>query len=149
MKNKFYLLLLTTIVFTASCSNDDCGECFTPPNSLYLELLDKETDENLFSNGTYDADQIEILRSIDNSSVGFTFIGENDKNIIAINEIGWKTEKVNLLVNVSDLTLISLFVDVERLSEDCCSYSNFNEIRVSNAESTLDPETGIYQIFIE
>ena len=115
MKNIFYLLLMTAIVFTVSCSNDDCGECFTPPNSLYLELLDKETNENLFTNGTYDADQIEILRSIDNSSVGFTFIGENDKNIIVINEIGWKTEKVNLAVKVSDLTVFRLFVAVERL----------------------------------
>lgn len=73
----------------------------------------------------------------------------NNSNIIAINEIGWKTENVHLLVKISDSTEFKLFVDVERVSEDCCSHSKLNEIRVSNAESTLDPETDVYQILIE
>lgn len=73
---KFYLLLITAIFCQHHGSEDDCGEYFTPPSPLFFELIDKETGENLFTNGTYDADQIEVTNSLDNSSIGFTFIDE-------------------------------------------------------------------------
>ncbi|MCF8714468.1 hypothetical protein JM658_06445 [Joostella atrarenae] len=144
------LLLFTLIIILQSCNNDDnCDQdCFTPPNTFLFEVLDKTSGENLFTNETYNPEDIIITDSLnDNQSVAYTFISEDNLNLIQIGSIGWETEIVNLNINISEDHIFDLYVDVERKSENCCSFSQYNEIRVSNSE--LDTQTGIYKILVE
>ena len=143
------LALMLFVVILQSCNNDDCGECTTPPESFRFELVDKTSGENLFTNGTFDPAQIQITNTLDNSSAGFSFISENDINIIQINSIGWETEIVNLKVDISDTHVFDLYVDAERKLEDCCSFTTYNEITIGKAEFELDTQAGVYQILVE
>ena len=129
--------------------NDDCGECFTPPQSFMFEIVDKTSGENLFTNETYTPEQIRITNTLNNSKGAFTFISENDINLIQINTIGWKTEIVNLKVDILDYHIFDFYVDAERKSGDCCSYTEYNEITVGASEFELDTQTGIYRILVE
>ena len=81
--------------------------------------------------------------------VEFTFIKENNINLIEINTVGWQTELVNYRVNIDSNTIFDLDDDAERLSENCCSYTRYNEIEISNAEFRLTTETGIYTSLVE
>jgi hypothetical protein len=145
MKIVFNLLVLSVLIAVQACK-DDCGECFTPPSPFMFELVDKTSAENLFANGTFGSHQIEVVNSIDKSIVDFTFIDDN--NIIRLNSIGWQTETVNILVNISNENIFSLFVDLESVNENCCSFTRYNEIRIENAEFELDTNTGVYKILL-
>ncbi len=146
---KVFTLLI--LIITQSCKNDECEDilCFTPPSSFEFELVDKSTGENLFTNGTFDPINISVINLDDQSNVEFTFIDENDYNIIRINTIGWKTETVNYSVQISTESIFELFVNAERLIGDCCAYTEYKEIRIENAEFQLNQDDGIYKILVE
>ncbi len=141
-------LLLFIIIFNYSCEQP-CGECFTPPELFIFEIADKTSGENLFTKGIYKASEIEVIDLSDSSRVDYSFIDEDDINLIQIHTIGWKTETVNYSINISNKNIFNLYVDAERISEDCCSYTEFHEIKIENTEYEFNQETGIYKILIE
>ena len=146
---KINIILILFVVIFQSCNNDDCGDCFTPPENFRFELVDKTSGENLFTNGTYESNQIEITNVSTNSSADFTFISENNINLMQINGIGFQTEIVNLKIDIGDTNIFNFFVDAERKKGDCCSFTEYNEIRISDSEFELSNETGIYKILVE
>lgn len=149
MKKIGLLLVLFTLLFQ-NCNHDDCGACFTPAQSFSFEILDKVSGENLFTNGTYDAVNIKITDNLNNNEpIGFKFIAENNINLIDISSIGWKTEIVDLNISISNTSIFDFYVDAERKTDDCCSYTEYNAITVSNSEFELDTTTGIYKILVE
>tara|TARA_B110000879_G_C10714350_1_gene334127 strand:- start:20 stop:466 length:447 start_codon:yes stop_codon:yes gene_type:complete len=146
---KIVLILVT--LFLLSCNNtEDCGACFTPPQSFLFEIVDKASGENLFTNGTYNSQEIEIINSLnDNSPIEFEFISEDNINLIRTNSIGWSTEIFNLKFYISNQYLFDFYVDAERKSEDCCNFTQYNEITITEAEFELDSQSGIYKILVE
>lgn len=141
-------LVFTFLLMTACSDEEECGACMTPPNYFVFELVDSNTGENLFANGTFNSDDIEVLDASDHR-IEFTFIEENDINLIEINTIGWQTEIVNYRINIASENIFDLYVDAKRLSEDCCSFTRYNEIEIGNVEFSLSTETGIYTIFVD
>ena len=83
------------------------------------------------------------------SSEGFTFIDEDDVNLIVFHTIGWETEIVELALTVGNLDVFSIYVDSERVNQSCCSFTEFNEIRLENANYEYIPDTNIYRILID
>ncbi|MDO3696030.1 hypothetical protein QVZ41_14350 [Wenyingzhuangia sp. chi5] len=137
------------MIISQSCNNNDCGECFTPPEIFSFKIVDKTSGENLFTNGTYEAEQIEIINTLDNSKVNYTFISENNINIIQIEDIGWKTETVNIQVNISNVHIFDFYVNAERKKGECCSYTEYNNITIEGSEYELENKIGIYKIMKE
>lgn len=151
MKPIITFLTLIVLIFTQSCKDDKCEDilCFTPPSPFEFELVDKLTGENLFTNGTFDSNDIGVINLDNQSNIEFTFIDENDYNIIRINTIGWKTEIVNYAIQISSESIFELFVNAERLNGNCCDYTEYQEIRIENVDFELNQENGIYKILIE
>ena len=149
---KISLILLVLMAILQSCNDDACKDvlCFTPPESFLFEIVDKTSGENLFTNGTYDPGDISITDALNNNNpVEFTFISENDRNLIHIGSIGWETEIVNLKIDISDDHIFDFYVDAERKMGDCCDYTEYKEITIGEAEFELDNQTGIYKILVE
>jgi hypothetical protein len=143
------LILILFIVIFQSCNSNDCPLCFSPPQSFLFEIVGKTSGENIFTNGSYKSENIEITDKLNNKSVKFTFISENNMNLIQIGSIGWETEIVDLKIGISDKQIFDFYVDVERKMGDCCSYSEYNEIRIVASEYELDSQKGIYTILME
>lgn len=143
------LISLGLMILLHGCITDDCGECFTPPEGFAFEIVDKTSGENLFTNGTYDPDHILIINTLDNSQTDFLFISENNINVIQIGSIGWKTEITNLKIDISGNHIFNFHVDAERLLKDCCSYTAYKEIAITDSEFEWDAQTGIYKILVE
>ena len=150
MKKINLLLVLIAIIFQGCKDDDDCNQlCFTPPQTFQFEIVDKENGENLFTNETFDSNEITITDNLNNNeSVEFSFISENNINLIQIGSIGWVTEIVNLKIDISDHHIFNFYVDAERI-EDCCSHTEYNEINLTDSEFELDSQTGIYKILVE
>jgi hypothetical protein len=145
------ILIKTSLLFLffAICACDDIFksvDCFSPPEGFTFEIVDKTTGENLFTNGTYKSDQIVVTDLATNSKVPFTFISENGINIFSIQNIGWKTEKVNYNITIQDKNIFGLYVDASRSNGDECSHTVYKQILIKNAEYKLNKEKGIYII---
>lgn len=145
---KYYTLI--ALLFIQGCNSDDCKDiaCFTPPMGFVFEIVDKETGENLFTNGTYSSDQIEVLNIEDNSKKQFSFVDENDINLISIGSIGWNSEIEHVVIKIAEKDILDLYVDSERVSENCCNFSRYNEIRIDYADYELNTQSGIYTVYI-
>lgn len=135
-----------------SCRKIDCVDiaCFTPPQPFYFELLDSTTHEDLFINGTLDSNQIEVFNITNNNDVDYNFILADSNRAVVIYGIGGELERtqVEVTLRVSNIDILNLFLDSESISNNCCTYTQYNEVRIKNANYEKDNETGVYQIFI-
>jgi hypothetical protein len=152
MKNSLiYLFFIFTITIWSCSKKDQCDgvDCFTPPSPFMFELVNKSSGENLFTAGVLSPDNIKILNLDDQSNVEFQFIDENDLNVIQIHSIGWETQIVNYSIEISSKSIFTLFVDAERLSENCCAFTRYNDIDIGGSEFELNEQSGIYKIMVE
>ncbi len=151
MKNGLKYVVIICLLFIQACDTDDCEDylCFTPPMGFTFEIVDKETGENLFTNGTYSSSQIQVLNIEDNSKRQFVFLDENDINLISIGSIGWDSKIAHVVLKIADNDILNLYVDSERVSENCCSFSRYNEIRIDKADYEQDAQSDIYTVYID
>lgn len=151
MKSKGFIFLLFAAFLLNSCSVDKCDvDCNSGPLSLSFELLDKNTGENLFTNGTFDKGDIKVLDlDKNNSTVSFTFYDEDDINIINLGPFGWGTNIANYLLKVGEKDIFTLHIDAEEKTENCCSFVQVNKLEIENTEYSQNTETGIYEILVE
>jgi len=150
MKNGLKFMALITLLMVQGCNNNDCEglDCFTQPTAFVFEIVDQQTGENLFTNGTYTPGQIEVLNSADNSKRDFSFIADNDRNLISIGSIGWETEIADVVLKIDGEDILNLYVDTERVTENCCNFSKYNKISIENAVYDFDKQTFIYTIYV-
>jgi len=149
MKNIIRGILFISILILPSCSEKCVGPCFSPPQSFNFEIVDITTGENLFTNGSFNPNDINVVNLDNQANVEFTFIDENDYNMIRITTIGWESEIVNYSINIGSESICELYVDAERLKGECCSYTEYNEIQINNAEYTHDQGWEFFKILIE
>jgi hypothetical protein len=150
MKKTLKLLLILSILLFQNCNLNECNQlCFTPPNPFQFELLDANTNENLFTNKTLDKNDIKIVNLADNTPIQFNLIDENDYNILMINSIGWETEIVEYSLEIKNKEILTLYVNAKRVNENCCAFTRFEEVRIENANFTFDNQKDIYTILIE
>ena len=81
MRNRITLFLVVLTISLVSC-NDECneGEKATPA-SFFVEIIDETTNENVFENETYTAQQITI-QDLDEATIPYEFI--ENLNVIQI-----------------------------------------------------------------
>ena len=143
------IVCLLWVTFCASCKYDcENVSCFTPPTPFQFELEDKTSGENVFTNGTYNSDDIKVIDLEDQSSVAFSFIDEDDYNILQINTVGWKTETVTYSIQIATQPIFELYVDAERKSGDCCSSTTYREVRIDKAEFETTNDPSFFKIIL-
>lgn len=148
MRNLSLIVLLFSFSLI-SCINN-CGECFTPPQDFSFDLVDQLSGENLFANGTFDPDAIQVTNSFnEDTPFEFTFVSENNLNLIHIPRIGWTTETVNLRVEIADQQVFEFYVEAERKTRKCCSYTQYHKTIIVNTEFEQDEKTGVFKVFLE
>ncbi|WP_157417977.1 hypothetical protein [Aequorivita capsosiphonis] len=150
MKTKILVLFFIAACALNSCSVDKCDvDCNSGPLSLNFQLLDKTIGENLFTNGTFDPTDIQVLDlDSENSNVQFIFNTENDRNIISLGPFGWGNNNVNYILKIEERAVFTLKLDAEQKTEDCCSFVAVNNLEIKNTDYELNSETGIYEILV-
>ncbi len=147
MKTEIYYLI-ATFVLVLSCKKD-CNECFSPPQPLLFELVDKEYGYNLISNGSITSVDIKISNSLDNHSLGFNIIKVDDKDLISLNSIGWKTETTSCKFIIFNEAVFTVQVEAKRMTDDCCTHTKYEKIQVELSDNEIYPTNGIYKILMD
>ena len=144
------LIILLSVISLGGCSSsDDCGACFTPPASFVFDLIDKESGQNIFRSESYTPEQVTVWNLTEDKKEPFWFIVEDQLYWISIQTIGWETEKVDYEIRLDGEVIADLYVDAERKTVDCCTFTKYNEVRLENAEYEYDDSLGIYKIFLD
>ncbi|MFD1315007.1 hypothetical protein [Namhaeicola litoreus] len=148
MVKALFTLLMPFLIL--KCSTNDCEEmiCFTPPQAFQFEIIDVNSSQNLYTLGLLFKKDLKIYETKTGISREFSFINENDLNIITVNSIGWKNEKVELTIELKKNLNFTLYVDAQRKNENCCSFKTMNEIIIQPFEYKPDQSKELYQIYI-
>lgn len=116
-----YVGLFLSFFGLASCDvGDDDVVCATGPLQLYLEFVDKETGENLYSNDTFQTAAIEITDE-DGVLVPYEFISDINRTFLQLTlgrEVG---EKV-ITIAVNEELSLDLEIAIAVLEDTCRSY---------------------------
>ncbi|MBK6263592.1 hypothetical protein JKA74_00990 [Marivirga sp. S37H4] len=135
-----YLLALIMVVCLQSCNifGDNCEDyaCFTPPQSFHFELINSQ-EENALSDPAFDTNKLKVIRLEDEQSLNFDIETINEIEIIQVQQIGWEEGLKNYQFLYEDNALFVIRVDAESVSEDCCSFTQYNEKSLLNAEHTI------------
>ncbi|MGA8853475.1 MAG: hypothetical protein WB492_04780 [Christiangramia sp.] len=147
MKILSKVLLLLFIGLTISCDDDKCEEliCNSGPASFELELVDSETGENLFTNGTFEESDLQLNQTEGNNIGDWDFLSENDINLIRIstfNDIAYS-------VKVSNEEIFQIAIEAESITVDCCSSVRVDDFQVTGADFEQVAETGVYRVSLE
>lgn len=147
MKKYIFLFIFITII---SCKNNECEDvlCFTPPPTFELELVDKTTGENLFTNDVLNPNDIKILDE-NSKNIAFNFISENDLNIIQLSEIGWNLGAHTYKVTVGIDVQFNIELEMKEKHENCCTFFNTLQFNISNYEFEQSNTSGVYTIKID
>lgn len=142
MRKIFILILIALFFFLCRCNKCRDIECCTPPRYYSFEIIDRQTRENLFTNGTYNDGQVNITRD-------YSLIMGDSISIIEIYGIGWQTEIVNCSICISDQIEFNLYVNAERVSENCCSFTKIHDFKIENIDYEINNETGLISILVD
>ena len=125
MKRNHAKLLILLLLFNAlACDKfSECEGiiCFTPPPGFYIEIIDKESDTNLYSSNTLNANDI-TFEGADNEDVDAYFINENGINLIDVSGIGWIMGLHTYTLILSDNLTIRITIEMEERNSDCCTF---------------------------
>lgn len=149
MPQKFKILLSAVLLFF-SCNVNDCDYyCDSGPLSLSFDLLDKESGENLFSNGVYQIDDVTVMDlNNENTLIAFGFSIENNLNQLVLGPFGFETKKANYAIAINSQTIFSFSLKTEEIKSTCCSTIALEEFNLLGADFKQNENTGTYEVLI-
>jgi len=147
MKKISLALILLISIF--SCENKNCEDiaCFTPPPNFILELVDKTSGENLFTNETLNSNDIKIVDE-GGKNVTYYFITTENLNLINLNEIGWNLGFNTYTISVGNNVTFNLELDMEEKHENCCTFFQVNLFNITNYNYEKLNTSDVYKIQI-
>lgn len=120
----------------------DCSlvDCLSVDNSIYFKILDKTSGENLITNGTYQASQINIVDSNTNA-VNFEFQKDFENQDVLFIDVQNETfGDIGYGIRLGDMspfnfTLTTSFIQ----GNECCGpYTGTNDTSLSGIEGEFE-----------
>ncbi len=147
MKKRILLLLASISLLTLSCDKCNEGDKATPA-SIFVEVIDETTLENVFESETFTSAQISV-KDLEDNPIPFNFISNN--SLIQLfpnteNPIG--NTLIITLNNETTSTVkeITITHDVAEKREECYTTYKIENVQVPNNSSEV--ASGIYVIKI-
>lgn len=146
MKKNYFILVLIAWVF---CSCNDCKDiaCFTPPPQLSFNLVDKNTELNIFQSSAYNTNLVNVTDA-NNIDVDFELVFIDEETLIISNTIGWETEEANLIIHLGDQEVAKVYVNALREKGKCCSFTVFEELLINDEAIGENPLRDNIKIYI-
>ncbi|MGV8945813.1 MAG: hypothetical protein ACOH1N_05245 [Lutibacter sp.] len=145
--NRYLFFFVIAVTFSSCDLNNDCGDCFTPPRSFGFDFIDKDTSENLFTNHTFNDNNLSVIDE-KGKEINFKLIYINDRHILSLNEIGWELAPKIYTIKLSDEVSVIVSLDMDKMEGDCCTYFEVKEFGIQDFEYTSTSLTGIIQVKI-
>lgn len=133
MKNLLKISLILIVILTQSCDKDDCGINNESPTPFAIELIDKVTGENLFTNGTFKSEDIKFKDLTTEKYLYYHFIGES-KNYIQIGPFLRDLKEMNYSLEINSTKIFELKNNDSDFECQCCKYWTWDEIEPTITE---------------
>lgn len=152
MKPTIRLLLLATlpIVLLTQCHRvKKCPECMTPPPDIALQLLSTADASDLIGSGVYQPADIRLYykaNNVDSNIVDCEVVSADAKHYIVATAMAWQSANgiKTWYLKLSNADVDTLYVDVTRGSDECCSFYTMTALEYNGVDLTTGG--GIYQI---
>lgn len=136
MKVKSIVLLLVTVLLNVNCANN-CSENAAPPQaSVFIELVDATSGENLFTNLTYTEGDI-VVKDLDDKDVDFSFVTKDDLNLIQIFPTTSIATNNSFTIYMATTQTIIIQYNVATVSTDCYTQKNIIDVVTPNYTTTV------------
>ena len=148
MKKSLSLFLYPFIFISCDpCKDQICGSPPLPP--VRVEIVDKNSGKNLFSNGTLNPEEMTI-HYLGNDVIDHvdldTFSG---REVITFNRNSSSaSQSIVEIRNVQYKLLFQLKLESEKIRENCCSIILSKNIQLDSCEYDLDTTSSIYRVKI-
>lgn len=137
-KNLFVIgasLLLTALAFTSCDKTNKCQniDCFTPPQQFIFDIVDGETETNVFLTG--DFDRADVAAADENGDwENLQFLDYGDTNLLVLPEMGWNTGKHQYTISLDAETEINIVLEMQEAYENCCTFFRVIDFDVEDYE---------------
>lgn len=127
----FVLLLISSLAFNGC---DKCNvDCFTPPRWYIFDIVDTESEENVFLSGEYDQNDVSVTDEFGNW-VKHEFMAYGDTNLLSLAEIGWNTGRHQYTIALDAETEINFVLEMQQANENCCTFYRVIDFGVDEFE---------------
>lgn len=141
---KSILVIILAVIFY-SCDKP-CQDASTGPPNFRIEIIDAVTNENVFTNGTFTQNQLQVTPS-NSTSFNYSFISENNLNILVISP-AWEEGTFTTTIKLGADITIPIITKVKKVSDDCNTNYVIETVTINNYENHFDQENYIYKIKI-
>lgn len=148
--NRFTILLYLLFFSVACIQENNCPDCFTPPESLQIRILDKNTSEDLIYNGTYHQDSIQIKYYIPDGEqiVEYQVYTDSvmEQSVLVSYQISWESSAgfKEFFMYLDSTTTDTLYLNVEEKHSECCTYFEWVNFEINGAEPEFDLDNFYY-----
>ncbi|GAB3332761.1 hypothetical protein GCM10027429_12490 [Marivirga atlantica] len=138
MKNTLKITALFLIlVLQTSCSffgEENCDDiaCFTPPNPIYFQLYSNQSD--FIASDTFQLSKLKVSPLSSDERLTLDTLVIEGNYYLRAEEIGWQQGLHNYGFMYGDEDLFTFSIDSNQISEDCCAYTEYNEILITGAD---------------
>jgi hypothetical protein len=140
--------LILLIVFSAlfySCEKP-CEEASIGSPGLRIEIVNATTNENVFTNGTYTQNQVQVTTA-NSTSQEYSFISENNLNVIALSP-AWTEGTFTTTIKLNNVVTILIVTKIYKSSSRCFENYFIENVSVTGYSYSQDLSTGILKIKI-
>ncbi len=130
-------------IFILSCNKCEDIDCFTPPLPIYFELIDSQTGENLIENGTFRENDI-LLINTSNNDEKQAFSTDSNKIEVAFWNGGG-----TIAFLLKGEPRFNFSIRAESKTNGCCSFTEYSNQSLTNADYEEDESTDTYRVKID
>ncbi len=143
MNKGLAIILIITITSIISCKRSDCDDCFTPPETFMMMIVDKDTGEDLLDEKTYFTDSIEIyyIQNEERKNAPFQIEHLNSyEKVIKSEHIPWLSVGGNktFYIQLNYIDTDTLYLHVAEYLHYCCRSFPYVEATINGNDIEMN-----------
>lgn len=146
MKN---IITITIFAFAFIGCNNNCNDIDAPASpSLFVDIIDENTEENVFVNSTYLDTQV-LVQDYEENDVPFNVVFDSRLMHIVLERKILIDDTIYIKLNNPDTMIkdsIKLFYSTEKINEECYTQYKINSVTIPDNQNEL--VNGIYKVKI-
>ncbi len=142
-------IIVSVIIFISiiSCDREDCDDCFTPPETFMMMIVDKDTGEDLLDGKTYFTDSLEIyyFQNEERKNAPFQIEHLNSyEKVITSEQLPWLSVAGNkdFYIQLNSIDTDTLYLHVAEYLHYCCRSYPYVEATINGNDIEMN-YTGI------
>jgi len=128
------LLIFVGAGLLPSCNSCENYACFTPPESFYFQI-ENNTGKTLLDEENFDLSAIDIVNTTAEKALQPKIFMLDSVSFVSADLIGWEEGENTYVFTYQDKPLFKVLINAREISEDCCTFTRYDEVLISDANA--------------